>query len=77
MVGEKLSIEFINTPLRDVISFLQEKSKMNFFLDKNIPDSDVNIKLDNVPLSVILEYILPKGLGYVVKDNMVHILWNH
>ena len=72
-LGEKLSIEFINTPLRDVISFLQEKSKMNFFLDKNIPDSDVNIKLDNVPLSVILEYILPKGLGYVVKDNIVHI----
>lgn len=70
---ERLSIEFINTPLRDVISFLQEKSKMNFFLDKNVPDSDVNIKLDNVPLSVILEYILPKGLGYVVKDNIVHI----
>ena len=27
---KRLSIEFVNTPLRDVISFLQEKSKMDF-----------------------------------------------
>ena len=70
---ERLSIEFIDTPLRDVISFLQEKSKMNFFLDKDAPDTSVNIKLDDVPLSVILEYILPKDLGYVVKGNIVHV----
>ena len=72
-LGDRLSIEFINTPLRDVISFLQEKSKMNFFLDKDAPDTNVNIKLNDVPLSVILDYILPKGLGYVVKDNIIHI----
>ncbi len=72
-LGERLSIEFVNTPLRDVISFLQEKSNMNFFLDKDAPDANVNIKLNDVPLSVILDYILPKGLGYVVKDNVVHI----
>ena len=70
---ERLSIEFINTPLRDVISFLQEKSNMNFFLDKDAPDTSVNIKLNDVPLSVILEYVLPKGLGYVVRDNIIHI----
>jgi len=68
-----LSIEFVNTPLRDVISFLQEKSKMNFFLDKAAPDTNVNIKLNDVPLSVILEYILPENLSYVVKDNIVHV----
>ncbi|ODS32230.1 MAG: hypothetical protein SCARUB_02623 [Candidatus Scalindua rubra] len=72
-LGKRLSVEFINTPLRDVIAFLQEKSKMNFFLDKDAPDTNVNIKLDDVPINVILEYILPKGLGYVVKDNVVHI----
>ncbi len=70
---ENLSIEFINTPLPDVISFLQEKSKINFFLDKNAPETSVNIKLDAVPLSVILDYILPKGLGYIVRENIVHI----
>src|SRR3989338_4188824 len=72
-LGDRLSIEFINTPLRDIISFLQEKSKMNIFLDKDVPDTNVNIKLNDVPLSVILDYILPKGLGYVVKDNIIHI----
>ncbi|MGR3302560.1 MAG: type II secretion system protein GspD, partial [Candidatus Scalindua sp.] len=70
---ERLSIEFIDTPLRDVISFLQEKSDMNFFLDKDTPDTSVNIKLNDVPLSVILEYILPKGLSYIVRDNIIHI----
>jgi hypothetical protein len=70
---ERLSIEFVDTPLRDVISFLQEKSKMNFFLDKDAPDTSVNIKLNDVPLSVILEYVLPKDLGYVVKGNIVHV----
>jgi len=72
-LNERLSIEFVNTPLRDVISFLQEKSKMNFFLDKAAPDTNVNIKLNDVPLSVILEYILPENLSYVVKDNIVHV----
>ncbi len=70
---ERLSIEFINTPLRDVISFLQEKAKMNFFLDKDAPKINVNIKLNDVPISIILEYILPKALNYTVKDNIVHI----
>ncbi len=64
-LDERLSIEFINTPLRDVIAFLQEKSKMNFFLDEDAPDTSVNIKLNNVPLSVILNYILPKNLSSV------------
>jgi type II secretory pathway component GspD/PulD (secretin) len=72
-LDERLSIEFINTPLRDVIAFLQEKAKMNFFLDKDAPDTSVNIKLNDVPLSVILEYILPKNLSYVVNDNIVHV----
>jgi type II secretory pathway component HofQ len=70
---KNISIEFINTPLRDVIAFLQEKSKMNFFLDKDAPDINVNIKLHDVPISIILEYILPKGLSYTVKDNIVLI----
>ncbi len=72
-LNEKLSIEFINTPLSDVIAFLQEKSKMNFFLDKDAPNINVNIKLNDVPISIILEYILPKGLSYTVKGNIVHI----
>ena len=72
-MGERMSIEFINTPLRDVISFLQEKSNMNFFLDKSAPEININIKLNDVPLSVILDYVLPEGLDYVVKDNIVHI----
>jgi type II secretory pathway component GspD/PulD (secretin) len=74
---ERLSIEFYDTPLRDVIAFLQEKSKVNFFLDeKDAPNVNVNvsIKLNDVPIRVILEYILPKDLGYIVEDNIIHIV---
>ena len=70
---EKLSIEFINTPLRDVIAFLQEKSKTNFYLDKRAPEINIDIKLNDVPISVILDYILPEGMSYVVKDNIIHL----
>ncbi|GAX61409.1 type II secretory system protein [Candidatus Scalindua japonica] len=70
---ERFSIEFIDTTLRDIISFLQEKSGLNFFLHKDARDENINVKLNDVPLSVILEYILPKGSGYLVKDNVVHI----
>jgi len=68
-----LSIEFTDTPLRDVISFLQEKSGMDFYIDKKIPEINVNIKLNEVPLSVILDYILPKDMGYIIKDNVIYI----
>ncbi len=70
---ERLSIEFVDTPLRDVISFLQEKSKTNFFLYKEAQDTNINIKLNDVPISVILGSVLPKGSGYLVKDNVVYI----
>ncbi len=46
---------------------------MNFFLYKDEPDINVNIKLNDVPISIILEYILPKTLTYTVRDNIVHI----
>ncbi|MFQ5962707.1 MAG: hypothetical protein ACE5KZ_00300 [Candidatus Scalinduaceae bacterium] len=72
-LSRKMSIEFIDTPLRDVIAFLQEKTKINFVLDKGAAATNVNLKLNDVPVSVILEYILPNGIDRVVKDNVVHI----
>ncbi|KKM62276.1 hypothetical protein LCGC14_1523290, partial [marine sediment metagenome] len=70
---KKLSIEFIDTPLSDVVVFLQEKTGVNFVLDKNAAATNVNIRLNDVPVSTVLNYILPEGLDAVVKDNVVHI----
>ncbi len=72
-LNKKLSIEFIDTPLRDVVVFLQEKTKVNFVLDKDAAATSVNVKLNDVPVSTVLEYVLPKGIDYVVKDDVVHI----
>jgi type II secretory pathway component GspD/PulD (secretin) len=72
-LNKKLSIEFIDTPLRDVVVFLQEKTGANFVLDKNAAAANVNVRLNDVPVSTVLDYILPEGIDYVVKDNVVHI----
>jgi type II secretory pathway component GspD/PulD (secretin) len=70
---KKLSIEFIDTPLSDVVVFLQEKAGVNFVLDKNAAATNVNIRLNDVTVSTVLNYIIPEGLDYVVKGNVVHI----
>jgi type II secretory pathway component GspD/PulD (secretin) len=72
-LNKELSIEFIDTPLSDVVVFLQEKTGVNFVLDKDSAATNVNIRLNDVTASTVLDYILPKGLDYVVKDNVVHI----
>jgi type II secretory pathway component GspD/PulD (secretin) len=71
--NKKISIEFIDTPLSDVVVFLQEKTKVNFVLDKNAAATNVNVRLNDVTASTVLKYILPKGIDAVVKDNVVHI----
>ncbi|MCP5005165.1 MAG: hypothetical protein GY941_14700 [Planctomycetes bacterium] len=72
-LNKKLSVEFIDTPLRDVVSLLQEKTKLNFVLDESTADRSVNLKLDNVDVGVILKYILPKGIDSVISDDIVYI----
>ena len=72
-LNRKLSVEFIDTPLRDVVALLQEKTKLNFVLDEAAADQSVNLKLDNVDVSVILKYILPKGVDSVIKEDIVYI----
>jgi len=72
-LNKKLSIEFIDTPLSDVVVFLQEKTGANFVLDKNAAAANVNVRLNDVPVSTVLKYILPEGIDYVVKDNVIHI----
>lgn len=70
-LSEKMSIEFINTPLRDIMIFFQYKTKLNFVLDEDYADTIVNIKLNDVSVSTILKYILPKELDLVINDDGV------
>ncbi|MDR4498481.1 MAG: hypothetical protein MRK02_11265 [Candidatus Scalindua sp.] len=72
-LNKKVSIEFIDTPLRDAVAFIQEKTKLNFVLDEGAAGKNVNLKLDDVPVGVILKYILPKGVDSVIKDDIIYI----
>lgn len=73
-LNTKISFEFAETSLRDVIAFLREKTGINIVIETAITESMVNLKLDNVTIKTALKYILPDGVSYIVEDDVVYIL---
>ncbi|TLD42241.1 MAG: MSHA biogenesis protein MshL [Candidatus Jettenia ecosi] len=68
-----ISFEFLDTPLKDVIIFLREKTNINMIIDSEAGDVLITLKLKDVPLRVALKYILPKGYEYVIEGDILHI----
>ncbi len=71
--GKKVSLEFKNADIRDVIRILSEVSGLNFVVDPDVKGT-VTVKLDNVPWDQALDVILRTNrLGKVVEDGIVRI----
>ncbi len=71
-LNKYISIEFYDTPLRDVIAFLQEKiDTINITIDRNVSVSMVNLKLNDVPVHIVLKHLLPDGVNYRVEDDII------
>lgn len=68
-----ISFEFYDVSLRDVIAFLREKTNINLITAKDLPETTVILKLNNVTIRTALKYILPEGVSYDVKDDIVYI----
>jgi hypothetical protein len=72
-----LDIDFVDTPLADVVAFLQNISGVNFVLDyRAIPEdaAPVTVKLTQAKLKSALHEILqPFGMGYEVRDGLIYI----
>src|SRR3989339_1986916 len=68
-----LSFEFLDTPLRDVVIFVREKTNINMIIDSEAGNAPVTLKLKDVPLRTAFKYILPKGYEYVVEGDIIHI----
>jgi len=67
-----LSFEFYDTPLRDVVAFLQEKTNINMVMNPEIGNVPVTLKLKDETFRTALRYILPKGYEYVIEGNIMH-----
>ena len=67
-----LSFEFYDTPLRDVVTFLREKTNVNMVMNPEIGNVPVTLKLKDETFRTALKYILPKGYEYVIEGNIMH-----
>lgn len=68
-----ISFEFLDTPLRDVVVFIREKTNINMIIDPEAGNVSVSLKLKDVPLRTALKYLLPKGHEYVIEGDIIHI----
>ena len=81
-LSKRLTAEFIDTPLGDVLSYLSEQGDVQIFLNRKalenegIPlDTPVTINLKNVRLDMLLDLVLEQtgepGMTYVERDGIL------
>lgn len=77
-LDRKVSFEFIDTPLREAVAFLQTLTKVNMILDPKAVeakgDVPINLKVANMSLQLALDWILKLAdLDYVLRDSAIFI----
>ncbi len=80
-LNQRTDVEFVETPLKDAIEFLAEKSELQIILKaKRLEEAGVNLdapvtlRLKNVRLSTLFDVMLEDlGLVYTEKDDLVVI----
>lgn len=77
----KVSLDFRETPLQDVIDFIREMTQINFVIDQKVyeeiePDKlTVTIKVDDLELRAALKLMLQmRGLTAVFRDGVLLIV---
>ncbi|RKY15860.1 MAG: hypothetical protein DRP82_00625 [Planctomycetota bacterium] len=72
---ETMSIDFADTPLRDVISSIQDMTGLNIVIDPNVDATQtITLKLDNVLLKDALELICKQlDLQYGFREGVIWI----
>lgn len=80
-LNKPVTVEFVETPLRDALAFLAESSDVQFYVkqrqlgsDNITQDDPISISLKNVPLSTVLDLMLEQlGLSYCARDEVLII----
>ncbi|MDD5328022.1 MAG: hypothetical protein PHY02_09475 [Phycisphaerae bacterium] len=70
---KKISVDFTNTPIEDVIKMIAEQADVDIIQSPNVT-GNVTAKLTNVPLIEAIDNILAvHGYGRVIDKNMIRI----
>ena len=74
---KKVSFDFLDTPLADVVAFLQNLTGVNMVIDPNATEGDdvpVTLKVNDMRLGAALDWILRLcDLSYALKDEVVYV----
>lgn len=71
--GKKVSLDFQDADITNVLRLLSEVSKLNMVIGENVKGK-ITIKMSDVPWDQALDVILKlKGLGKVFEDNVLRI----
>ena len=75
---QKVSFDFIETSLQDVVTFLQQITNANIILDQKtlgaMPRTDVSLKVTDMKLAQALDWIVEQaGLRYTLRNNAIFI----
>jgi len=74
----KVSFDFVETPLQDVVTFLQQITNATIILDaksmSGLASPEVTLKVTEMKLSQALDWILKQvGLQYALKEQAIYI----
>ena len=74
----KISFDFVETPLRDVVSFLQQITNATIILDENVVDQlanpEITLKVADMKLNIALDWIVEAvDLEYALRDEAIFI----
>ena len=76
-MGKKLSFNFVETPLQDVIAFISSLSDVTVILDEEAIKDEaptVTLRVDDMPLESALNWVLKLvGLKRVLKDGAIFV----
>ncbi|MFM8440582.1 MAG: secretin N-terminal domain-containing protein, partial [Acidobacteriota bacterium] len=72
--GERISLNVVNTDIRDILNYISEQYKINFVIDKAVEKVPVTVNVNNVPWNVTLDTVLrAQELGVKVNGPILRI----
>jgi type II secretory pathway component GspD/PulD (secretin) len=72
----RLSVEFQDTPLKEVVDFIRETADINVLIDREVDAAAaVTFKVRDITLKTMLSYILKSHeLGYIISEGILQIV---
>jgi hypothetical protein len=83
-LAKRLSVEFVETPLRDVLTYLTDTNDVQFYVNAKAleehgitSDSPITLRLNDVRMDTVLDLMLEQvsngGVAYVERDGVLII----